>query len=72
MSLSEFDVQLLLSDVVVVAAQCIVGMPCCCQRVVDVIWIARCQDATSKCLIAVEVAPKMVDQTPMMLLWWWL
>ena len=30
------------------------------------------QDATSKCLIAVEVGPKMVDQIPMMLSRWWL
>ena len=44
----------------------------CGQRVVDVIWITRCQDVTSRCLIASEVASEMVDQIPMMLLWWWL
>ena len=69
-SLPEFDIQLLLSDVVVVAVD--VLLACCCQRVVDAIWIARCQDATSKCLIASEVASEMINQIPMMLLsrWW--
>ena len=41
-------------------------LACSCQRIVDVIWITRCQDATSKSLIASEVASEMVDQIPMM------
>ena len=38
-SLSELDVQLLLLDVMVVAVH--VLLACCCQRVVDVIRIAK-------------------------------